>query len=154
MIGGADGFHSLLKVTVLGIDGAKVKLGFEVEPGDALAHARAVLDVEMVGYLLGKGANLQAVTSYLNRKLTEEELAFLTELISATQVVAVNGIHVAEPPTQSRPSASSTRTARTSAYCRSSPRYSSFKILMRSFCWVIFLKTSTNIISLCPMGTF
>jgi carbon storage regulator CsrA len=31
MIGGTDGFHSLLKVTVLGIRGTKVRLGFEVD---------------------------------------------------------------------------------------------------------------------------
>ena len=32
VVGGADGFHRLLKVTVLGIEGANVKLGFEVDP--------------------------------------------------------------------------------------------------------------------------
>jgi carbon storage regulator CsrA len=31
VIGGADGFQRLLKVTVLGIGGGKVKLGFEVD---------------------------------------------------------------------------------------------------------------------------
>ena len=31
VIGGADGFHRLLRVTVLGIKGAIVKLGFEVD---------------------------------------------------------------------------------------------------------------------------
>ncbi len=31
VIGGADGFNRLLKVTVLGIQGAHVKLGFEVD---------------------------------------------------------------------------------------------------------------------------
>ena len=31
VVGGADGFHRLLKVTVLGIKGANVKLGFEVD---------------------------------------------------------------------------------------------------------------------------
>ena len=31
VIGGADGFHRLLKVTVLGIEGANVKLGFEAD---------------------------------------------------------------------------------------------------------------------------
>ncbi len=30
VVGGADGFHRLMKVTVLGIKGANVKLGFEV----------------------------------------------------------------------------------------------------------------------------
>ena len=33
VIGGSDGVHRLLKVTVLGIQGANVKLGFEVDPG-------------------------------------------------------------------------------------------------------------------------
>ena len=32
VVGGADGFHRLLKVTVLGIQGTNVKLGFEVDP--------------------------------------------------------------------------------------------------------------------------
>ena len=41
VIGGADGFHSLLKVTVLGIDGAKVKLGFEVD-ADVPVHRTEV----------------------------------------------------------------------------------------------------------------
>lgn len=31
VIGGADGFHRLLKVTVIGIRGGKVQLGFEVD---------------------------------------------------------------------------------------------------------------------------
>ena len=31
VIGGADGFHRLLKVTVLGVHGTNVKLGFEVD---------------------------------------------------------------------------------------------------------------------------
>ena len=31
VVGGADGFHRLMKVTVLGIKGANVKLGFEVD---------------------------------------------------------------------------------------------------------------------------
>ncbi len=31
IVGGADGFHSLLKITVLGINGSNVKLGFGVD---------------------------------------------------------------------------------------------------------------------------
>jgi carbon storage regulator len=33
VVGGEDAFHRLIKVTVLGIQGTKVKLGFEVDPG-------------------------------------------------------------------------------------------------------------------------
>jgi carbon storage regulator CsrA len=32
VIGGTDGFHRILKVTVLGITGARVRLGFDVDP--------------------------------------------------------------------------------------------------------------------------
>jgi carbon storage regulator CsrA len=32
VVGGADGFHRLLKVTLLAINGARVRLGFEVDP--------------------------------------------------------------------------------------------------------------------------
>jgi carbon storage regulator CsrA len=33
VVGGTNGFHQLLKVTVLDIRGGKVQLGFEVDPG-------------------------------------------------------------------------------------------------------------------------
>ena len=41
VIGGDDGLHRLLKVTVLGIRGANVKLGFEVDP-DVPVHRSEV----------------------------------------------------------------------------------------------------------------
>ena len=41
VVGGADGFPSLLKVTVLGIHGTNVKLGFEVDP-DVPVHRSEV----------------------------------------------------------------------------------------------------------------
>jgi len=41
VIGGTDGFHHLLKVTVLGIGGGKVKLGFEAD-ADVPVHRAEV----------------------------------------------------------------------------------------------------------------
>ncbi len=41
VIGGDDGIHRLLKVTVLGIRGTQVKLGFEVDP-DVPVHRSEV----------------------------------------------------------------------------------------------------------------
>ena len=70
-------------------------LGIYEETGSLTYRTTTSLDVNTVGFLLSKGANLQAVSSYLNRKLTEEELAFLTTLISSTKVFIVNGINVA-----------------------------------------------------------
>jgi carbon storage regulator CsrA len=41
VIGGSDGFHRLFKVRVLEISGAKVRLGFEVDP-DVPVHRAEV----------------------------------------------------------------------------------------------------------------
>ena len=41
VVGESDGFHRLLKVTVLGIHGTSVKLGFEVD-SDVLVHRSEV----------------------------------------------------------------------------------------------------------------
>ena len=41
VVGGADGFQRLLKVTVLGIGGGKVKLGFEAD-ADVPVHRAEV----------------------------------------------------------------------------------------------------------------
>lgn len=41
VIGGSDGLNRLLKVTVLGIKGTNVKLGFEVDP-DVPVHRSEV----------------------------------------------------------------------------------------------------------------
>ena len=41
VVGGADGSHQLLKITVLGIKGANVKLGFEAD-ADVPVHRSEV----------------------------------------------------------------------------------------------------------------
>jgi len=41
VVGGSDGFHRLLKVTVLAVKGANVKLGFEVD-ADVPVHRSEV----------------------------------------------------------------------------------------------------------------
>ncbi|MCQ9206743.1 MAG: DHHA1 domain-containing protein [Omnitrophica bacterium] len=65
------------------------------ETGSLTYRTTTRLDVDTVSFLLSKGANLQAISSYLNRKLSEEELTFLTTLISSTKVLTINGINVA-----------------------------------------------------------
>jgi len=65
------------------------------ETGSLTYRTTTRLDVDMVSFLFSKGANLEAISSYLNRELTGGELTFLTSLISSTEVVAVNGVNVA-----------------------------------------------------------
>ncbi len=70
-------------------------LGVYEETGSLTYRTTTRLDVDTVSFLLSRGANLQAVSSYLHRKLTEEELAFLISLIGSTKVSNINGINVA-----------------------------------------------------------
>jgi tRNA nucleotidyltransferase (CCA-adding enzyme) len=70
-------------------------LGIYEETGSLTYRTTTKLDVDMVSYLLSRGANLSAISSYLNRKLTEEELTFLTSLIASTEIININGINVA-----------------------------------------------------------
>jgi sRNA-binding carbon storage regulator CsrA len=43
VVGGADGFHQLLKFAVLDIQGTNVKLGFEIDP-DVPVHRTKVCE--------------------------------------------------------------------------------------------------------------
>ncbi len=70
-------------------------LGIYEETGSLTYRTTTRLDVDIVSFLLGRGANLQAVSSYLNRELSEEELGFLIEIINKTEVHLINGINIA-----------------------------------------------------------
>ena len=77
------------------LEATMMLLAIYEETGSLTYRTTTSLDVDTVSFLLSKGANLGAVSSYLNRKLTEEELTFLTMLLGSTRVVNINGINVA-----------------------------------------------------------
>jgi len=70
-------------------------IGVYEETGSLTYRTTTKSDVDIVSFLLGKGANLQAVSSYLNRELTEKELSFLVDLINKTEIHVVNGVNIA-----------------------------------------------------------
>ena len=70
-------------------------LGVYEETGSLTYRTTTRSDVDIVSFLLDRGANLQAVSSYLNRELTEEELSFLIELINKTKTQLINDINIA-----------------------------------------------------------
>ncbi|NQU95548.1 MAG: CBS domain-containing protein [Candidatus Omnitrophica bacterium] len=82
-------------VKVTPLEATIMLLGIYEETGSLTYRTTTKLDVDTVSFLLSRGANLSAISSYLNRELTPEELTFLTALISSTKVVIVNGINVA-----------------------------------------------------------
>lgn len=70
-------------------------LGIYEETGSLSFRTTTKLDVDMVSKLLDKGANLNAVSLYLNRELSGSELTTLIDLLETTQVSDINGINVA-----------------------------------------------------------
>lgn len=70
-------------------------LGIYEETGSLSYSTTTKADVDMVSRLLAQGANLSAVSSYLNRELTESELSALIGLLGSVKVVNVSGINVA-----------------------------------------------------------
>jgi len=84
--------HHNLKITPL--EATIMLLGIYEETGSLTYRTTTRSDVDIVSFLLGKGANLQAVSSYLNRELTEGELKFLIELIHKTELHIINGISI------------------------------------------------------------
>lgn len=70
-------------------------LGIYEETGSLSFRTTTKLDVDMVSKLLDKGANLNAVSLYLNRELSGTELTTLIDLLETTEVSDINGINVA-----------------------------------------------------------
>jgi len=70
-------------------------LGIYEETGSLSYSTTTKLDVDMVSRLLGCGANLNAVSSYLNRELSGNELKALIELLYSINTLNINGIDIA-----------------------------------------------------------
>ena len=70
-------------------------LGIYEETGSLSYATTTKLDVDMVSKLLEKGANLNAVSSYLNRELSGNELSALIKLLESIDTVDVNGTEIA-----------------------------------------------------------
>lgn len=82
-----------LKLTPL--EATLMLLGIYEETGSLSYTTTTKLDVDMVGKLLSLGANLNAVSSYLNRELTGKELTLLIDLLGSINTVNINGIEMA-----------------------------------------------------------
>ncbi len=70
-------------------------IGIYEETGSLSHLSTTKLDVDMVSRLLTQGANLNTVSSYLNRELSGDELTALIELLESTEIIDVKGIGIA-----------------------------------------------------------
>jgi len=77
------------------IEATILLLGIYEETGSLTYRTTTRKDVDAVSFLLSHKARLDMVSSYLNRELTEEELAFLVRLINSTRLYDINGVKIA-----------------------------------------------------------
>ncbi len=78
-------------LTLTPLEATLMLLGIYEETGSLSYSATTRLDVDMVSTLLEQGANLNAVSMYLNRELSGNELSALIELLESIEVMDVNG---------------------------------------------------------------
>ncbi len=83
------------KIKLSPIEATILLLAIYEETGSLTFRTTTKRDVDAVSFLLSCGARLNMVSSYLNRELTEEQLAFLVRLIHSTHIVNINGVKVA-----------------------------------------------------------
>ncbi|MEA3488923.1 MAG: CBS domain-containing protein [Candidatus Omnitrophota bacterium] len=83
------------KLSLSPLEATLMLLGIYEETGSLSYSTTTRLEVDMVSSLLEMGANLNAVSSYLNRELTGTELSTLIELLESIEIADINGINVA-----------------------------------------------------------
>lgn len=69
-------------------------IGIYEETGSLTYRITTRLDVDMVSFLLSRGANLAAVSAYLNRQMSEKELALLVKFINSSERIEIKGVSV------------------------------------------------------------
>ena len=69
-------------------------IGIYEETGSLTYRITTKLDVDMVSFLLAQGASLAAVSAYLNRQMSEKELALLVRFINSSGHINIKGIAV------------------------------------------------------------
>ncbi len=82
------------KIKLSYLEATVMLLGIYEETGSLTYRATTKLDVDMVSFLLSRGASLSVVSSYLDRELSLEALSVLTELINSTERVTIKGVSV------------------------------------------------------------
>ncbi len=83
------------KLDLTPLEATLMLLGIYEETGSLSYSATTRLDVDLVSRLLEQGANLNAVSSYLNRELSGTELSALIDLLKSVETVNVRGMNIA-----------------------------------------------------------
>lgn len=83
------------KLSLTPLEATLMLLGIYEETGYLTYRTTTKLDIDIVSKLLEQGANLNAVSSYLNRELSASELSALIKLLESIEAIEVRGVEVA-----------------------------------------------------------
>ena len=83
------------EIKISPLEATIMALGIYEDTGSLSFPTTTREDIDMVSFLISKGADLHLVSSYLRRELTEKELSLLALLIQSTEVHVINSVHVA-----------------------------------------------------------
>jgi len=83
------------KIKINPLEATIFGLGIYEDTGCLTFRTTTQEDIDMVSYLYSRGLNLNLVSHYLNRQLSEDELDLLVKLIQQTKTFDVNGVNIA-----------------------------------------------------------
>ncbi len=83
------------KIKINPLEATLFALGIYEDTGCLTFRTTSQEDIDMVSHLYGKGLNLNLLSHYLSRQLTEDELSLLVKLIAQTRTFDVSGVNIA-----------------------------------------------------------
>ena len=82
------------KIPITPTEATLLILGIYEDTGSLSFTSTTPLDLEAAGFLLSKGANLELISSFLNRSLTEKQTALFNDFIDRAEMRIINGVEV------------------------------------------------------------
>jgi len=82
------------KIPITPIEATLFILGIYEDTGSLSFASTTPMDLEAAAYLLSQGANLELISSFLNRGLTEKQTLLLNDFLKKAQTKLINGVEV------------------------------------------------------------
>ncbi len=82
------------KIPITPFEATIFALGIYEDTGSLTYQTTTKKDIDMVGFLFSKGANLSMISAYLNRELTDPEMQILAAMIKATKIYIIGDVHI------------------------------------------------------------
>jgi len=82
------------KMPISPLEATVFALGIYEDTGSLTFQSTTKKDIDMVGYLFSRGANLSLISLCLNKELSDAEMHLLSAMIDATRTYRISGVNV------------------------------------------------------------